>query len=191
MPSSLPEVLPFTCRVFSVPTCVGLRYGRNGALPRGFSWRSRRWGLHRSFERLGTVLTVPSSGAGRGICLPPLGYDRPRILSNRCALPTSPRPPVGQTRPCGTGILTSCPSPTPCGLGLGPTNPEWIILPQEPWGLRWRGFSPRLALLIPAFALPCAPALLPVDLLCCRGRSPTMPPRACAQGDHPRLRSCA
>ena len=28
LPSSLTEVLPFTCRVFSAPTCVGLRYGR-------------------------------------------------------------------------------------------------------------------------------------------------------------------
>jgi hypothetical protein len=28
----------------------------------------------------------------------------------------------------GTGILTRCPSPTPAGLGLGPTNPTRINL---------------------------------------------------------------
>ena len=41
----------------------------------------------------------------------------------------------------GTGILTSCPSPTPFGLGLGPTNPTRINLPSETLGLRGTCFS--------------------------------------------------
>ena len=31
-----------------------------------------------------------------------------------------PRPPIGQTTTTWYGISTCCPSPTPCGLGLGP-----------------------------------------------------------------------
>ena len=55
--------------------------------------------------------------------------------------------PVASPRPCkrdhsGAGLLTCCPSPTPRGLGLGPTNPERIILAQEPLGLRRGGFAP-------------------------------------------------
>src|SRR5439155_930935 len=42
------------------------------------------------------------------------------------------------------GLLTCCPSPTPRGLGLGPTNPERIILAQGPLGLRRGGFAPPL-----------------------------------------------
>jgi hypothetical protein len=36
----------------------------------------------------------------------------------------------------GTGILTCCPSPTPLGLGLGPTNPTRINLPSETLDIR-------------------------------------------------------
>jgi hypothetical protein len=136
------------------------------ALPRGFSWRSRGRGLHLSFKRLGPLLTVPvwariggfatrhSAEKGHAPC--PIGT---------LSLPPRVPPSVKRAR-SGAGLVTSCPSPTPRGLGLGPTNPEWIILPQEPLGFRWRGFSPRIALLIPAFALPPAPAVLPVDLHC-------------------------
>ena len=34
------------------------------------------------------------------------------------------RHPLGYRNDSGSGILTGCPSPTPFGLGLGPTNPE-------------------------------------------------------------------
>ena len=46
--------------------------------------------------------------------------------------------------PSGAGMLTCSPSPTPRGLGLGPTTPERIILAQEPLGLRRGGFAPPL-----------------------------------------------
>ena len=45
-----------------------------------------------------------------------------------------------------------------------PTNPGRIYLPQETLGFRRAGFSPALSLLIPAFSLACAPALLTVRL---------------------------
>ena len=41
----------------------------------------------------------------------------------------------------GSGILTGCPSPTPSGLGLGPTNPTRTDLPSEPLGFRRIRFS--------------------------------------------------
>ena len=68
----------------------------------------------------------------------------------------------------GTGILTCCPSPTPFGLGLGPTNPGRTSLPQETLDLRRQGFSPCFSLLNPRFSLPAAPVLLTVYLLCNR-----------------------
>ena len=41
----------------------------------------------------------------------------------------------------GTGILTGCPSPTPLGLGLGPTNPTRTGLPSETLDFRRTWFS--------------------------------------------------
>jgi hypothetical protein len=41
----------------------------------------------------------------------------------------------------GSGMLTGCPSPTPCGLGLGPTNPTRIDLPSETLDIRRTRFS--------------------------------------------------
>jgi hypothetical protein len=51
--------------------------------------------------------------------------------------PTLLRHPFAQATRRGSGILTGCPSPTPSGLGLGPTNPTRIDLPSETsdlWG---------------------------------------------------------
>ena len=45
--------------------------------------------------------------------------------------------------PSGTGILTSCPSPTLLSLGLGPTNPTRTDLPSETLDVRRCGFSPH------------------------------------------------
>src|SRR5437588_12024447 len=71
---------------------------------------------------------------------------------------------MDSTAVSGAGILTCCPSATPFGLALGPTNPGRIYLPQETLGFRRAGFSPALSLLIPAFSLAHAPALLTVRL---------------------------
>jgi hypothetical protein len=42
----------------------------------------------------------------------------------------------------GTGLFTRCPSPAPCGCGLGPPHPQLISMAAEPSGIRWEGFSP-------------------------------------------------
>jgi hypothetical protein len=46
-----------------------------------------------------------------------------------------------QTIAGGIGISTDCPSPTAFALGLGPTNPERINLPQETLDIRRARFS--------------------------------------------------
>jgi hypothetical protein len=53
-------------------------------------------------------------------------------------------PPSLITKHSGTGISTCCPSATPRGLALGPTNPRRINLASEPSGLRCGGFTPPL-----------------------------------------------
>src|SRR5215472_16227543 len=54
-------------------------------------------------------------------------------------------------------MCASCPSPTPSGLGLGPTDPGTINVAQETLDLRRAGFSPTFTLLVPAFALVRTP----------------------------------
>ncbi len=88
-PVHLPSFLGAHLRRFAVRA--------QGALPRGFSWRPRHSGLHPPFGELGPSLTLPSSGARGGICLPTLGYERARRVSTCDARRSSPRPPIGQT----------------------------------------------------------------------------------------------
>ena len=78
--------------------------------------------------------------------------------------------------PTGYGISTVCPSSTPLGLDLGPTNLGRTNLAQEPLGFRRGRFPLPFSLLIPAFALPWRPPVLPVWLHPARARSPTPPP---------------
>ena len=64
----------------------------------------------------------------------------------------------------GTGISTSCPSPTTSVLGLGPDLP-WADEPSPGnLGLSTGRFLACLSLLIPAFSLLYSPPLLPLRL---------------------------
>ena len=64
----------------------------------------------------------------------------------------------------GTGISTSCPSPTTSVLGLGPDLP-WADEPSPGnLGLSTCKFLACISLLIPAFSLLHRPRLLPVPL---------------------------
>jgi hypothetical protein len=73
-------------------------------------------------------------------------------------------------------MYTSCPSPTPFGLGLGPADPGTINVAQETLDLRRAGFSPAFTLLVPAFALVHAPRGLTLTLPCRHdARLPTSP----------------
>ena len=82
-------------------------------------------------------------------------------------------PPSLITRYSGTGISTCCPSATPRGLALGPTNPRRTNLASEPWGLRWGGFSPPLRYSYRHSHFRWLQPEVPLDLHCLPERSPT------------------
>ena len=88
--------------------------------------------------------------------LPPQGLALTAQLSQRTSLPASsptrfhplyhswaglPRCVPSSLQSSGSGMLTGCPSPTPFGLGLGPTNPTRIDLPSETLDFRRTRFS--------------------------------------------------
>ena len=65
----------------------------------------------------------------------------------------------------GAGISTCSPSPTAFALGLGPDLP-WVDEPSPGnLGPSTPAFLARVSLLIPAFSLVCAPAVLSIRLL--------------------------
>ena len=84
-------------------------------------------------------LLISSRSSHERICLPVL----PTTLTAGC--PTgdlsSCVPPSLITVYTGTGISTCCPSTTPRGVALGPTNPRRTNLASEPSGFRWSRFS--------------------------------------------------
>jgi len=81
---------------------------------------------------------------------------RRRICARRFALPVPHARPTCSSA-SGNGISTVCPSPTPLGLGLGPTHPTWMSLPSEPSAMRGGCLRTSLLLLMPAFALEWPP----------------------------------
>ena len=92
----------------------------------------------------------------------PTSLNDPRLVA--------PRPPRHlawvKRASNGAGISTCCPSPTPFGLGLGPTHPLRIDRAAETLDIRRWGFSPHESLLIPTFALAFAPHGLTLMVLC-------------------------
>src|SRR5919199_1055170 len=77
----------------------------------------------------------------------------------------------------GNGISTVCPSPTPFGLGLGPTNPPRMNLAAETSAIRWGRLLTSLTLLMPAFSLPSAPPPLTGRLRCAGNAPLPLPPK--------------
>ena len=105
--------------------------------------------------------------------------------SQKSALITMPRHVEEQH--CRYGNINPLSIAYATRLGLGPTNPGTIIVAQETLLLRWKGFSPFLKLLIPAFSLPRAPPNFPVRLH--RTRNAPLPRTPC--GAHSHLRRYA
>jgi hypothetical protein len=111
----------------------------------------------------GTVATSLARGFSRQFRLNPCGLGSPPPLPippQTCASPDLPGeasyglgglaapdlppcvPPSLITVRRGTGLFTRCPSPAPCGCGLGPPHPQLISMAAEPSGMRWEGFAP-------------------------------------------------
>ena len=101
---------------------------------------------------------LPVSVFGTGDCFHHIqGFSRPQVLPTSSYYRTASRsltayhrnPLSGWASPwsslhaptTSTGIFTCYPSPTPLGLGLGPTNPTWTDLPSETLGFRRTWFS--------------------------------------------------
>ena len=159
MPSSLTRVRS-SALVYSTYPPVSVSGTGVGALPRQ-AFRGRP-GVRDS----GVAEAVPSCsllGHRHGGTMPP--YQLERASSARSPSPPASR--LGQTcNSNGAGISTCCPSPTPLGLGLGPTHPLRIDRAAETLDIRRWGFSPHESLLIPTFALVFAPHGLTLMLLC-------------------------
>ena len=98
------------------------------------AWNQSRW------VWTNRPLLVASRSPTRRICLPDLPTSLKAPEGTRDL--SSCVPPLLITVYTGTGISTGCPSATPRGLALGPTNPRRTNLASEPWGVRWGGFSP-------------------------------------------------
>ena len=113
----LNEGSPAHLRILSPPTCVGLRYGHP------------RVSLEAFLDSVGSVsspilLSAPHHFSGltyRGFASRTPYELRREFPSSR--LPTLLCHSITQTTPGGTGMSTSCPSPTHLRLGLGPDLP--------------------------------------------------------------------
>ena len=146
---------PVRLRILSSPTCVGLRYGHPQHCQRLFlpAWIHM---LHYLFfaPHHGSALQCAYFTTHQPNRLDRL-YHQPAhaiLLCQRFALEG------------GTGISTSCPSPTTIVLGLGPDLP-WADEPSPGnLGLSTCRFLACISLLIPAFSLLHRPRRLSIPL---------------------------
>ena len=134
LPNSLTKVLP-------IPLVFSTR------LPVSVCGTGARVSLEAFLDSLGSTTCGPyghrrhpsASGGGLSCRLQlPRGLAPERPFSG---WPTLLCHPFAQTTRRGSGLLTGCPSPTPLGLGLGPTNPTRINLPSETLDIRRTWFS--------------------------------------------------
>ena len=131
LPNSLTKVPPFAL-VFS--THLPVSVCGTGILASSFRSFSRQHGSATYALRLALVsqLNVRFS-----LHISSLTHFHPHHHS-WAGLPRCVPPSLHQD---SSGILTGCPSPTPYGLGLGPTNPTRIDLPSETLDFRRTWFS--------------------------------------------------
>ncbi len=103
-------------------------------LARGFSWR-------HGIDPIGTRCLGILSGLMSG----GFTYLTPYLFaSGTTGAPSGlsfPVTPLLKRTAGGVGMLTNCPSPTPFGLGLGPTDPGTSNVAQETLDLRRTRFS--------------------------------------------------
>ena len=155
MPSSLTRVLSFVLGFSPRPPASVCGTGTLTIISafscqRGFAcFPTFNFGPHHGSALRGTYFTIPR----------PNRLDR---LYHQPAHAILLRQRV--THKGGTGISTSCPSPTTVVLGLGPDLP-WADEPSPGnLGLSTAMFLALLSLLIPAFSLLYSPRLLPLPL---------------------------
>ena len=143
-------------RILSSPTCVGLRYGH--------PYNCQRLFLSAWIHMLRYFNFAPHHGSAyRHAYFTTCQPYRLNRLYHQSAHAILLRQRIAHKG--GTGISTSCPSPTTSVLGLGPDLP-WADEPSPGnLGLSTGRFLACLSLLIPAFSLLHRPPLLPLRLL--------------------------
>ncbi len=129
LPSSLTMVLSLTLVCSTCPPVSVCGTGDFSSSLRGFSWPHglNHWPALRGFAI--TPRSRPPDFPGSFLDL----HAWHRDIHHPADLSFGVSPSLQDV---GTGILTCCPSPTAFALGLGPTNPTWIVLPLEPLGFR-------------------------------------------------------
>ena len=143
-------------RILSSPTCVGLRYGHPYNIPAPFLVSVDS---HASLLIVSLPITAPLIRLAYFTTKQPNRLDR---LYHQPAHAILLRQRFAHKG--GTGISTSCPSPTTVVLGLGPDLP-WADEPSPGnLGLSTCRFLACISLLIPAFSLLYRPRLLSVPL---------------------------
>ncbi len=140
-------------RIFSSPTCVGLRYGPLTTILRDYFLARRLVALRASVEAIARSF--------------PQTPDLPRVLNGSLFRPRLPS--LGCNSPYASShrIVRRCGNidPLPIGYGFRPGLRGRLTLGQitftlETLGFRWTGISPVFSLLMPAFSLvPCPPTL--------------------------------
>ena len=131
LPSSLTRDHPSPWVRLHPATGGGLRYGRPRPPPRDVSGGPGPAPLARGLPRASPTPHPPrrmGHALGPGICAPGGASPAP----HRAATSSS----AG-----GNGMSTVCPSPTPFGLGLGPTDPTGMNLRSEPSAIRGGRFA--------------------------------------------------
>ena len=108
----LDNASPVGLRILSSSTCVGLRYGYV-QIDSGFS---RQWRQVLPTMRSPHQFESSVKGFASSLFLPLYRFLHSRLTLCPCV------PTVLSVR--STGISTSCPSTTPCGLALGPDFPR-------------------------------------------------------------------
>jgi hypothetical protein len=132
LPNSLTRVLPFAL-VYSTHLPVSVcGTGAQASTLRGFSWQ----------QGLATLGSGPRYHPSAQRTDFPMRLNAYRLRTDHVHRPAGlPHCVTPSLHSSGTGMLTGCPSPTPCGLGLGPTNPTRTALPSETLDLRRTRFS--------------------------------------------------
>src|SRR5699024_1690215 len=128
LPSSLTRVLPLT---FGYSPCLPVLVSGTGTcnLIRGVSRQCGIWNFGTKFPSPSQLEIVGRMFLSNSLTAWAHTSIRAHSISS-CVSPSFKR------LRGSTGISTCCPSPTPIGLSLGPTNPERTSLPQETLGFR-------------------------------------------------------
>ena len=134
MQSSLTKGLSFTL-VFSTHLPVSVCGTVTLLLLRGFSRQLRLTRLDSSVDSSRFHLSVSPEAFLPSVIDLPASTCRSTLGLPSCVTPSV------QSLKSGTGISTSCPSPSAFTYGLGPTNPKRINLASETLDLRCASFS--------------------------------------------------